>query len=188
MKQTAKAIIRYPFASPGRIPLNSVVTVLDKVAVKNGKDAVYGLPGGTIERGETPEQALVREISEELGLKILKSTNLGSVGRHNLFLVDAITGVVDQGGIQSDEILGVGFLNSGRESMIPVDRLQGHVRHVIAKLMAPAVYPKYWPKAEKCGYKIRGYFFKGNTNRGFYDWQQQQKINQAGGRFNPNGW
>lgn len=45
---------------------------------KNGQD-YYAIPGGGIEEGETPEQAAVREIQEELGLDIYNLENISRI-------------------------------------------------------------------------------------------------------------
>lgn len=42
-----------------------------------GKKATWGIIGGTIETGETFEQALAREITEESNMKLIKSLPIG---------------------------------------------------------------------------------------------------------------
>ena len=38
--------------------------------LKRVKDGVWGSPAGSMEEGETPEQAIIREIKEELGIDV----------------------------------------------------------------------------------------------------------------------
>lgn len=40
------------------------------ILVMQLQDSLYGLPGGHVDRGETPDQAIVRELQEELGLVV----------------------------------------------------------------------------------------------------------------------
>jgi 8-oxo-dGTP diphosphatase len=62
------------------------VLISDVIIVDNGKAllvqqrkqsafGLWGLPGGHVEEGETPEQAVLREVQEELGL-VLTDVNL----------------------------------------------------------------------------------------------------------------
>lgn len=44
------------------------------LAVRSKGNTVFFLPGGNIEKGEAGEQALIREIKEELSVGIIKST------------------------------------------------------------------------------------------------------------------
>lgn len=183
MKETAKAILTYPFVDGDRT-YNSVVTLLDRVAVKNGQTNVYGLPGGGIEKGESPMDALVCELREELGLEVKSARKVGKFGRHHLFMVEDVSGTVDQWRVDLSEVLGLGFLNSGPQRRIPNQMLQAHVRHVVSDLMGSiAGLERDWPKDVDPSYKIRGYFFAGNKFKRFYDWEQQQRIIKSGAGF-----
>lgn len=46
---------------------------------KRSKDQFWEFPGGNIEVGETPEQCLVREINEELNIKIVVENFLAKI-------------------------------------------------------------------------------------------------------------
>jgi ATP adenylyltransferase len=46
----------------------AIVLLRDKVALRLAKDGTWVLPKGHLEEGETPEQAAVREVDEEMGL------------------------------------------------------------------------------------------------------------------------
>lgn len=56
------------------LAVDAIVLVDNKIALIKRKnppfEGYYALPGGFVERGETVEQALVREVKEEIGLDI----------------------------------------------------------------------------------------------------------------------
>lgn len=54
----------------------------DKVLMTRLHDGRYGLPGGHVEHGELPDDTIVREISEELGLK---PEHVPSLKRHDFW-------------------------------------------------------------------------------------------------------
>ncbi len=49
---------------------------------KNGQD-YYAIPGGGIEEGETPEEAAIREIQEELGFSLTKLDFISEIKSDN---------------------------------------------------------------------------------------------------------
>lgn len=68
---------------PGRLPSQNLTTELRILIAKRPHDTVYGgyweLPGGKIDPGETPAQALVREFEEELGIIVAPGEPLDEV-------------------------------------------------------------------------------------------------------------
>jgi ADP-ribose pyrophosphatase YjhB (NUDIX family) len=72
----------------------------------------WGLPGGFIEHGESPADAVRREINEEVGLELddLRSLRTRIVGRHIEFLFAASSD--GEPAIRSDEILAVRWFDA----------------------------------------------------------------------------
>ena len=54
-----------------RLGANAIITCGDKLLMEKRRDCdIWGLVGGGVKRQETPQQAITREIYEELGLRI----------------------------------------------------------------------------------------------------------------------
>ena len=67
-------------ATPRRAAYAVIVDAAGHVAAvraRQGERGVYWLPGGAIEAGESPEEAIRREVGEELGRGVQVGTNLG---------------------------------------------------------------------------------------------------------------
>jgi mutator protein MutT len=54
---------------------------------RRAEDGRWGLPGGAIEPGEAPAQALVREVWEETGLRVRPERLLGAFGGNERFRI-----------------------------------------------------------------------------------------------------
>jgi len=67
-----------PFTAVGALIVDEQEQMLFIVRGKEPGKGKLGLPGGFVDAGETAEQALVREIYEEVGLKIVRYEFLAS--------------------------------------------------------------------------------------------------------------
>jgi ADP-ribose pyrophosphatase len=59
-------------------------------------------PGGLIEKGETPEQAAARELSEETGYTAQSFRVLGETDANPAFMTNRFTAVIAEGAVQTD--------------------------------------------------------------------------------------
>ena len=58
---------------PARLGANAIITCNGKILLEKRRDCdIWGLVGGGVKKQETPLQAILREIYEELGLRIPK--------------------------------------------------------------------------------------------------------------------
>jgi len=103
-------------------------------------DAEWEFPGGKVEAGESPFEALVREFDEELGIEVVGAKPLicvehcyfGKSFRLHAWLVDSFSGVVQ--GMEQQDLQWVGL--DVLESMaFPAGN-----RPIIAALLLPEVY------------------------------------------------
>ncbi len=81
------------------------------VLIENGKIALverhrqelhyFTFPGGHIERGESPEEAALREVEEELGLKVALKRLVARIGWHGkwqyYYLAETLSGAFGSG-------------------------------------------------------------------------------------------
>ena len=70
--------------SPVRFPVSVKAVVIhdNKVVLLKNEREEWELPGGKLELGEDPQMCVVREVEEELGLRVVVSTILDSWQYH----------------------------------------------------------------------------------------------------------
>jgi 8-oxo-dGTP pyrophosphatase MutT (NUDIX family) len=101
-------VIIFPLDSEGKVHLK-------KEWRANRKDFVWGLPSGVIDKGETAEEAALRELQEEVGVKADKFTKLVTVfptnhirAHFHIFLAEGLSSSILLG--DEHEILEVSLL------------------------------------------------------------------------------
>jgi mutator protein MutT len=75
----------------------AIILTLRSSRLKN-HSGQWALPGGQIDKGETPEQTALRELSEEVGLTLTKDTLIGRLDDYTTRSGYVITPVVVWGG------------------------------------------------------------------------------------------
>ncbi len=95
----------------------------------------FSLPGGGLQRGESPEEAVARELEEETGLRAVSLTPLPQCRTSDIYNTYHVFEVLAEGALRVDpvELSGARWWD-GRE----VITLFGYVHDILAQL--------HWPK------------------------------------------
>lgn len=86
----------------------------------------YSIPGGGIDNGESPEQAVVRELYEEMGVQIklgpLVAHRIGKIFEHYVYAADIVDGSPHLM-LDSEEAAHMGEQNQFIVTWVPVKKL-----------------------------------------------------------------
>lgn len=123
------------------------IKVADAIIVENNKVllvqmrkklhyGLWGFPGGKLEPDETPEQAVIREGQEEIGVKLINAkyiktnifVNAGVDVEQNIFLGE-IEGKIS---IQDDELMAYGWFSAESLDLLK-DKLRDPIIYYMAK-------------------------------------------------------
>lgn len=116
--------------------------------IRKSEDGIWGLPAGAIEPGESPKEAVVREVLEETGLKVVPTRIAGVFGGSNFrhtyssgdrveYLVTIFECVIqEQSNPTDDEISEMRYFAEDERPAIvlpyPVEVLYGHSSECIS--------------------------------------------------------
>jgi mutator protein MutT len=108
------------------VSVKGVVTIGGRVVLLRNEREEWELPGGRLEVGETPEDCVVREVAEELGLQVVVDGLLDAwvypvrQDRSVLVLTYGCVSLDDGDPVHSSEHNGVGLFEVGDLESIPL--------------------------------------------------------------------